>query len=100
MMRGKIAPYQWVKTTNKSRKVTCHWLLILLQKERALWYPLEALMMRMIQLSLENSFPVSKKAPSNTFPLNARSLLLTGILDEIPVKYKTWSWQVNLVSMN
>ncbi|TKY62241.1 hypothetical protein E2542_SST12097 [Spatholobus suberectus] len=37
---------------------------------------------------------MSKKAPSNKFPSNIRSLLSTGILDGVPVKYKTWSRQL------
>ncbi|KAJ4704747.1 putative DNA binding protein [Melia azedarach] len=33
----------------------------------------------------------SKKAPSNNFPSNVRSLLSTGMLDGVPVKYIAWS---------
>ncbi|XP_050209104.1 uncharacterized protein LOC126659810 isoform X2 [Mercurialis annua] len=33
----------------------------------------------------------SKKAPSNSFPTNVRSLLSTGMLDGVPVKYISWS---------
>ncbi|XP_061341504.1 uncharacterized protein LOC133287836 [Gastrolobium bilobum] len=38
----------------------------------------------------------SKKAPSNNFPSNVRSLLSTGMLDGVPVKYKTWSREKEL----
>ncbi|XP_057424881.1 uncharacterized protein LOC130718320 isoform X2 [Lotus japonicus] len=34
---------------------------------------------------------VSKKATSNNFPSNVRSLLSTGMLDGVSVKYKAWS---------
>ncbi|XP_024021997.1 uncharacterized protein LOC21392262 isoform X2 [Morus notabilis] len=34
---------------------------------------------------------VSKKASPNTFPPNVRSLLSTGMLDGVPVKYISWS---------
>ncbi|XP_022742002.1 uncharacterized protein LOC111293547 isoform X2 [Durio zibethinus] len=33
----------------------------------------------------------SKKIPSNNFPSNVRSLLSTGMLDGVPVKYIAWS---------
>lgn len=33
----------------------------------------------------------AKKAPSNNFPSNVKSLLSTGMLDGIPVKYVSWS---------
>lgn len=33
----------------------------------------------------------AKKAPPNNFPSNVRSLLSTGILDGVPVKYVAWS---------
>ncbi|XP_044500901.1 uncharacterized protein LOC123222057 isoform X2 [Mangifera indica] len=33
----------------------------------------------------------SKKVPSNNFPSNVRSLLSTGMLDGVPVKYIAWS---------
>ncbi|XP_021766003.1 uncharacterized protein LOC110730510 isoform X2 [Chenopodium quinoa] len=33
----------------------------------------------------------TKKIPPNNFPSNVRSLLSTGILDEVPVKYIAWS---------
>lgn len=36
----------------------------------------------------------SKKAPSNNFPSNVRSLLSTGMLDGVPVKYIAWSREV------
>lgn len=38
----------------------------------------------------------SKKASSNSFPSNVRSLLSTGVLDGILVKYIAWSKEVNL----
>ncbi|KAI9085826.1 hypothetical protein K1719_032240 [Acacia pycnantha] len=34
---------------------------------------------------------ISKKFPSNNFPSNVRSLLSTGMLDGVPVKYMAWS---------
>lgn len=34
---------------------------------------------------------MSKKFPSNNFPSNVRSLLSTGMLDGVPVKYMAWS---------
>ncbi|KAL2344982.1 hypothetical protein Fmac_006267 [Flemingia macrophylla] len=37
---------------------------------------------------------LSNKA-SNRFPLNVTSSLVAGILEEVPVKYKTWSGQKN-----
>ncbi|KAK9126911.1 hypothetical protein Scep_015757 [Stephania cephalantha] len=36
----------------------------------------------------------SKKLPPNNFPSNVRSLLSTGILDGVPVKYISWSREV------
>ncbi|CAK9147236.1 unnamed protein product [Ilex paraguariensis] len=38
---------------------------------------------------------VTKKAPLNNFPSNVRSLLSTGMLDGVPVKYSAWSREVN-----
>ncbi|XVF76590.1 hypothetical protein PTKIN_Ptkin13bG0278000 [Pterospermum kingtungense] len=38
----------------------------------------------------------SKKAPSNNFPSNVRSLLSTGMLDGVPVKYIAWSQEKEL----
>ncbi|XP_057538493.1 uncharacterized protein LOC130815959 isoform X2 [Amaranthus tricolor] len=38
----------------------------------------------------------TKKAPPNNFPSNVRSLLSTGILDEVPVKYIAWSREKEL----
>ncbi|XWS55711.1 hypothetical protein CRYUN_Cryun09bG0023900 [Craigia yunnanensis] len=40
----------------------------------------------------------SKKVPSNNFPSNVKSLLATGMLDGVPVKYIAWSREVNLIS--
>ncbi|KAL6980484.1 hypothetical protein U1Q18_022122 [Sarracenia purpurea var. burkii] len=37
-----------------------------------------------------------KKAPPNNFPSNVKSLLSTGMLDGIPVKYVSWSREQNL----
>lgn len=37
---------------------------------------------------------LSKKATSNNFPSNVRSLLSTGMLDGVSVKYKAWSREV------
>lgn len=37
----------------------------------------------------------NKKAPPNNFPSNVRSLLSTGMLDGVPVKYVAWSREVN-----
>lgn len=39
---------------------------------------------------------VSKKAQPNTFPPNVRSLLSTGMLDGVPVKYIAWSREKEL----
>ncbi|GMH23100.1 hypothetical protein Nepgr_024943 [Nepenthes gracilis] len=38
----------------------------------------------------------SKKMPTNNFPSNVRSLLSTGILDGVPVKYIAWSREKEL----
>ncbi|TXG58566.1 hypothetical protein EZV62_016395 [Acer yangbiense] len=38
----------------------------------------------------------TKKAPSNNFPSNVRSLLSTGMLDGVPVKYIAWSREKEL----
>ncbi|KAK3232227.1 hypothetical protein Dsin_004108 [Dipteronia sinensis] len=38
----------------------------------------------------------TKKAPANNFPSNVKSLLSTGMLDGIPVKYVSWSREKNL----
>ncbi|KAG8649256.1 uncharacterized protein LOC110620831 isoform X1 [Manihot esculenta] len=38
----------------------------------------------------------SKKAPPNNFPSNVRSLLSTGMLDGVPVKYIAWSREKEL----
>uniref|UniRef100_A0A5B7A3P0 Tify domain-containing protein n=1 Tax=Davidia involucrata TaxID=16924 RepID=A0A5B7A3P0_DAVIN len=37
-----------------------------------------------------------KKVPSNNFPSNVKSLLSTGMLDGVPVKYVSWSREKNL----
>ncbi|XP_062003511.1 uncharacterized protein LOC133721021 isoform X3 [Rosa rugosa] len=39
---------------------------------------------------------MSKKSPSNNFPSNVRSLLSTGMLDGVPVKYIAWSREKEL----
>lgn len=38
---------------------------------------------------------MNKKVPANNFPSNVRSLLSTGMLDGVPVKYIAWSREVN-----
>ncbi|XP_037497882.1 uncharacterized protein LOC105641576 [Jatropha curcas] len=38
----------------------------------------------------------SKKIPPNNFPSNVKSLLSTGMLDGVPVKYVSWSREKNL----
>lgn len=42
----------------------------------------------------KNGIKMSKKATSNNFPSNVRSLLSTGMLDGVSVKYKAWSREV------
>lgn len=37
---------------------------------------------------------VSQKVQSNSFISNVRSLLSTGMLDGVPVKYVAWSFEV------
>ncbi|KAL1556838.1 hypothetical protein AAHA92_12408 [Salvia divinorum] len=44
----------------------------------------------------KNKDPKTKKGSSNNFPSNVKSLLSTGILDGIPVKYVSWSREKNL----
>lgn len=44
--------------------------------------------------TLKNLEPKTKKVTSNNFPANVKSLLSTGILDGIPVKYISWSREV------
>ncbi|POO02422.1 Jas TPL-binding domain containing protein [Trema orientale] len=39
---------------------------------------------------------ISKKTPPNNFPSNVRSLLSTGMLDGVPVKYIAWSREKEL----
>ncbi|KAK4743103.1 hypothetical protein SAY87_001104 [Trapa incisa] len=39
---------------------------------------------------------VAKKAAPNNFPSNVKSLLSTGLLDGVPVKYVSWSREKNL----
>lgn len=46
--------------------------------------------------TLKNLEPKTKKGTSNNFPANVKSLLSTGILDGIPVKYISWSREKNL----
>lgn len=46
------------------------------------------------QTKEESKMP--KKVSSNNFPSNVRSLLSTGMLDGVPVKYMAWSREVNL----
>lgn len=42
----------------------------------------------------KDEIKLSKKATSNNFPSNVRSLLSTGMLDGVSVKYKAWSREV------
>lgn len=42
----------------------------------------------------KDEIKMSKKATSNNFPTNVRSLLSTGMLDGVSVKYKAWSREV------
>ncbi|KAK7345658.1 hypothetical protein VNO77_16266 [Canavalia gladiata] len=44
----------------------------------------------------KNEIKMSKKATSNNFPSNVRSLLSTGMLDGVSVKYKAWSREKEL----
>ncbi|KAA8534245.1 hypothetical protein F0562_031762 [Nyssa sinensis] len=39
---------------------------------------------------------MAKKVPPNNFPSNVKSLLSTGMLDGVPVKYVSWSREKNL----
>lgn len=48
-----------------------------------------------IDAVLKNKEPkTAKKAPTNNFPSNVKSLLSTGIFDGVPVRYSTWSREV------
>lgn len=47
----------------------------------------------------KDDIKTAKKLPSNNFPSNVRSLLSTGMLDGVPVKYVAWSQEVKLNSM-
>ncbi|XP_047958783.1 uncharacterized protein LOC125204229 isoform X2 [Salvia hispanica] len=44
----------------------------------------------------KNNVVKTKKGSSNNFPTNVKSLLSTGILDGVPVKYVSWSREKNL----
>ncbi|XP_042021666.1 uncharacterized protein LOC121769063 [Salvia splendens] len=44
----------------------------------------------------KNKDQKTKKGSSNNFPSNVKSLLSTGILDGVPVKYVSWSREKNL----
>ncbi|PIN20617.1 hypothetical protein CDL12_06696 [Handroanthus impetiginosus] len=44
----------------------------------------------------KNKEQKTKKGSSNNFPSNVKSLLSTGILDGVPVKYVSWSREKNL----
>uniref|UniRef100_M1AHQ6 DNA binding protein n=1 Tax=Solanum tuberosum TaxID=4113 RepID=M1AHQ6_SOLTU len=46
-------------------------------------------------ISKKEEQKATKKPPSNSFPSNVRSLLSTGMLDGVPVKYIAWSREVN-----
>lgn len=51
--------------------------------------------------TIKNKEPkTSKKAPTNNFPSNVKSLLSTGIFDGVPVKYVSWSREVNCLSVS
>ncbi|KAL7150351.1 hypothetical protein ABFS83_05G106300 [Erythranthe nasuta] len=45
---------------------------------------------------IKNKEQKTKKGLSNNFPTNVKSLLSTGILDGVPVKYVSWSREKNL----
>ncbi|KAJ1416877.1 Jas TPL-binding domain [Sesbania bispinosa] len=47
-------------------------------------------------LKTKDEMKMSKKATSNNFPSNVRSLLSTGMLDGVSVKYKAWSREKEL----
>ncbi|KAJ1391351.1 putative DNA-binding protein [Sesbania bispinosa] len=47
-------------------------------------------------LKTKDEIKMSKKATSNNFPSNVRSLLSTGMLDGVSVKYKAWSREKEL----
>ncbi|XP_022973503.1 uncharacterized protein LOC111472013 isoform X1 [Cucurbita maxima] len=50
-----------------------------------------------IDTSSKNKEPrTTKKVPPNSFPSNVKSLLSTGMLDGVPVKYVSWSREKNL----
>lgn len=44
----------------------------------------------------KDDIKTAKKLPSNNFPSNVRSLLSTGMLDGVPVKYTAWSQEKEL----
>jgi hypothetical protein len=46
--------------------------------------------------SKNKELKTSKKIPPNNFPSNVKSLLSTGLLDGVPVKYVSWSREVRL----
>lgn len=47
-------------------------------------------------LRKKEDLKTSKKVTSNNFPSNVRSLLSTGMLDGVPVKYIAWSREVSI----
>ncbi|KAK4730668.1 hypothetical protein R3W88_023656 [Solanum pinnatisectum] len=47
-------------------------------------------------ISKKEEQKATKKPPSNSFPSNVRSLLSTGMLDGVPVKYIAWSREKEL----
>lgn len=47
-------------------------------------------------VAMTKEIKVSRKATSNNFPSNVRSLLSTGMLDGLSVKYKAWSREKEL----
>ncbi|KAL3581514.1 hypothetical protein D5086_015846 [Populus alba] len=46
--------------------------------------------------SKNKELKTSKKVPANNFPSNVKSLLSTGLLDGVPVKYVSWSREKTL----
>ncbi|KAJ6747138.1 AUTOIMMUNE REGULATOR [Salix koriyanagi] len=47
-------------------------------------------------ISKKKDIKTAKKVPPNNFPSNVRSLLSTGMLDGVPVKYMAWSQEKEL----
>ncbi|KAK3028824.1 hypothetical protein RJ639_038651, partial [Escallonia herrerae] len=51
------------------------------------------------KISKNKEGKATKKISPNSFPANVKSLLSTGILDGVPVKYVSWSWEKNLLGV-